>query len=121
MNEKQYHNYRRNAEELNEEIIFCCNDSESCEHYGSIHRLFTPKKARLDNGKALEMAAIFYNCGSEEIKKEVYPLDIVDTAGVWDDIDFINYLYENNYFNNYDAIITPDGAVVFDKKFMTII
>jgi hypothetical protein len=119
-NENIYHNFRRNESEVGEEIIFCAKDEESSSHYGKIHLTFDSSQpnVKLDNGDALKAAADYYNYTEEEMHDEVYPENIVSSAGVWDDIDFINYLYDNNYFFSNDAIITPDGAVVFDKKFM---
>ena len=118
----KYWNHREESE-LNEEIIFCAEDKESCEHYGPICRVFDSEKsgAKLDDGTALKIATVFYDVEEEDIKDEVYPDRIVSSAGVWDDIDFINYLYDENYFSSFDAIETGDGAIVFNAKFMEIV
>ena len=118
----KYHNYRE-SHELEESIVFCHEDAERCEHYGPIHRIFDSEKTEyLDNGEALELAIKFYEGEDyENVKSCVYPDDIVGSAGAWDDIDFINFLENKNYFAKYDAIITPDGAVVFNYELMEVI
>lgn len=115
-----YHNYRRNKNEIGEEIVFFSDNEESSSHYGNIHQIFDSEQPNLsmDDGTALQEAMKFYHTTEEEIYDSVYPPRIVESAGVWDDIEFINYLYDINYFNHYDAILTPDGAVVFDNKFI---
>lgn len=116
----KYWNHR-NENELNEEIVFCADDRESCEHYGPVCRVFDTDSARLDDGTAVKMAMDFYQVDEDEAKKTIYPERVVSYAGAWDDIEFINYLYDNNYFSDFDAIETGDGAIVFDASLMTIV
>jgi len=130
MNTKYYYNYRRNEEELNEEIIFCSNNSEDSDHYGNIQRIFKATQKTLDVTEESEYAKDlfdhfsvfmaeegeeFASLSNEEIEKNINPVNIVESAGAWDNIEFINYLYGNTtFFNRYDGIITTDGAIFFE-------
>jgi len=114
--EQYYYNYRRSNKELDEEIIFCSKNSEDSKHYGNIQRIFKATSKTDKNLKEIiQHAKNFYNTTEEDAKNLVNPAHIVSNAGAWDDIDFINYLYEyTNYFDKHDGIITKDGAVFFE-------
>ena len=62
----------------------------------------------------IEFAAEFYGVTVEDIEPEVNPDDIVDTAGVWDDAQFISELWEKFGDDLGIGFATPDGAVVID-------
>ena len=112
----KYYNYRRNAKELNEEIIFCANSEERSAHYGKIQRVFkATEKTDYDHSEIIKIAVEFYQVSDEEAKRLVNPINIVDTAAAWDDVEFVNYVYDNtDYFSKFDGIITKDGAVFFE-------
>ncbi len=114
--EKYYYNYRRNKSELNEEIIFCVDNPNRSRHYGNIQRIFkATHKTDKDHRDIIKYAEDFYSIDKYEAEKIINPKDITTSAGAWDDIDFINYLYDDTkYFNKYDGIITHDGAVFFE-------
>ncbi len=113
---QKYYNYRRNEKEMNEEIIFCSADPEASNHYGNIQRVFSAtERTDADHAEAIEHAMKFYGIDSEAAEKAINPEYIVSSAGAWDDIEFINYLYsETRYFAKYDGIITSDGAIFFE-------
>ena len=112
----KYYNYRRNESEMNEEIIFCSNNDVDSRHYGDIQRVFVATANTDTNHEEITNHAVnFYGCSVEEAIEMINPSEIVMSAGAWDDIDFINFLYEDtNYFSKYDGIVTNDGAVFFE-------
>ncbi len=113
---KYYYNYRRNEAELDEGIIFCANDPYSSAHYGKIQRIFQATSSTLigANEELKKLAEEFYKLSWEDLEISVYPEDIVEFAGVWQDLDFINFLEYNNFFDNCDGIVIPDGAIFFE-------
>lgn len=66
-----------------------------------------------------ELAEEFY--GSTLSEEEINPPDIVDTAGIWDDKDFVQYLWDNYFEGIMDetgsvpAVLTDDGMIVLDE------
>lgn len=57
--------------------------------------------------------------------KDLNPPDIVDTAGVWENMDFVGYLFDNGFFSwftqdEYPAILTDDGLIVFGDDYKRI-
>jgi len=115
MNQK-YYNYRRNEGEMSEEIIFCANDPEASRHYGDIQRVFVAtEKTDRDHAEIIQHAVDFYGISEAEAADAINPDRIVSSAGAWDDVEFINYLYgETKYFGEHDGIITHDGAIFFE-------
>lgn len=112
----RYYNYRRNESEMNDEIIFCSDNPENSRHYGNIQRVLrATEKTDTDHAEITRHAMNFYGVEKDEAKEIINPSAIVTSAGAWDDVEFINYLYdETDYFKNYDGIITRDGAVFFE-------
>jgi len=113
---KRYYNYRANEAELDESIIFCSDNPEDSSHYGNIQRVFkTTENTDKDYKEITNIAEKYYKCTTEEAFDAINPLKIVSSGGAWDDIDFINHVYDNtNYFVNHDGIVTHDGAVFFE-------
>lgn len=101
---------------MNEEIIFCANDPEASRHYGDIQRVFVAtEKTDCEHSEVIRHAVDFYGISAEEAAELVNPEKIVSSAGVWEDVEFINYLYgETKYFSKFNGIITRDGAVFFE-------
>lgn len=114
--EKKFYNYRRNDKEMNEEIIFCADAADKSDHYGNIQRIFiATDRTDSDHSEIIRIAKEFYNTTEEDAESLINPSHIVESAGAWDDIEFINHVYENtNYFNEFDGIVTNDGAVFFE-------
>lgn len=52
---------------------------------------------------------------SDEIFECFNPVDIVESAGAWDNEDFVRFFWDCVY-DDERAIITNDGAIVFDKS-----
>lgn len=121
----KYYNYRRNEAECNEEIIFCADDAEKSSHYGNIKRTFiATDRTDKDHKKVTKHAMDFFGVDEETAENCINPDRIVTSAGAWDNIEFINYLYDETcYFSKYDGIITNDGAVFFeinDKNLISV-
>ena len=66
-----------------------------------------------------ELAEEFY--GTTLSEGEINPPDIVETAGIWDDKDFVQYLWDNYFEGIMDetgsvpAVVTDDGMIVLDE------
>lgn len=58
----------------------------------------------------------FEHLSGEDIYNACLPVDIVDSAGIYDDGDLVQWLWEH-VFEERDirAVSTPDGAIVFDE------
>jgi len=135
-----FYNYRRDIRQGDEPVIFCSDNPEKSNHYGNIQRIFKATNRTLDLRKKndrrvielVDYAIIFFNEWDPFIPDEyeeapskeeefdlVYnslnPKDIVESAQAWDNIEFINYLYdETKIFDKYDGCITGDGAIFFE-------
>ena len=44
----------------------------------------------------------------------INPEAIVDSAGLWDSISFVNWFYDT--FNDLNGILTDDGGIVFNPN-----
>jgi hypothetical protein len=113
---KKYYNYRRTLDELDEEIVFCSDNPEDSRHYGNYQRIFVATE-RTDalHKEVIKHASEFYKIDEKESELLINPVNIVTSAGAWDDVEFINYLYEDtDYFIFHDGIITNNGAVFFE-------
>lgn len=109
----KYFNYRRNETECNEELIFCSDNPESSSHYGNIKRTFVADKYTI-NTENETLRSLFVDFYGEMDEESLNPDNIVSSAGCWDDIDFINHLEENRFFDTgVSGVITSDGAVFF--------
>jgi len=87
-------------------------DSDNNAHYGNhVWTLKTELPKVPDN--VIEYAADFFGIEIEEARELCNPVDIVDTAGAWDDPQFVSEVY---YFcGEPTGFRTPDGAVVLDR------
>lgn len=59
----------------------------------------------------------------EELFEAFNPEDIVDTAQAWDNDDMVQWFYDNvlQDGDTFKAVITRDGAVVFDASLLKMI
>lgn len=69
--------------------------------------------------KLRELSEEFY--GEAVSDEELNPPDIVDTAGVWDDPDFVQYMWDNYFEDEFyrtdkvPAVVTEDGMIVLGR------
>lgn len=64
--------------------------------------------------------ADFEHMDAEEVYEMFNPLDIVDTAGAWDDGSLTQWIYERVLEPiQIRAVITEDGAIVFDEELIS--
>ncbi len=74
--------------------------------------------------KLRELAEEFY--GETVSDEEINPPDIVMSAGVWDDMDFVQYAWDNYFEGEMDrtgkvpAVVTEDGMIVIDEDFSRV-
>lgn len=121
-NSRYFYNYRRNKNELEDELIFCSDNPDTSKHYGNIQRIFkaTNRTLKKVNKELINYYKEFIKEWSGETiidsdaVKNLNPIRIVSSAGAWDNIEFINFLYDKNFFFEYDGLITNDGAIFFE-------
>lgn len=74
--------------------------------------------------KLRELTEEFY--GETVSDEEINPPDIVMSAGVWDDMDFVQYAWDNYFEGEMDrtgkvpAVVTEDGMIVIDEDFSRV-
>lgn len=74
--------------------------------------------------KLRELAEEFYEETVSD--EEINPPDIVMSAGVWDDMDFVQHAWDNYFEGEMDrtgkvpAVVTEDGMIVIDKDFSRV-
>lgn len=57
-----------------------------------------------------------YRTTAEELAEQLDPSDIVDGAGIWDAPDIVEIIYNEVLEpNGWDAVLTSNGAIVFDR------
>ena len=61
----------------------------------------------------VDFAERHYSIGPEEAAELVRPDDIVDSAGAWDDPDFMNALWDSGLIDDVQGFKTGDGAITF--------
>ena len=69
--------------------------------------------------EVVAFAAEYYGCSLEQAERECNPASIVDSAGVWDDAQFVSDLWqamEAGLVAMAAGFRTPDGAVVIDRE-----
>ena len=92
-------------------MLFC--DSERNAHYGG--HVWTLKTELPPVPQAvIAYAAEFFDVDQAEAEELVNPLDIVDSAGAWDDAQFVSDVFQ--FCGEPVGFRTPDGAVVLDRE-----
>ena len=100
---------RHNNIDTGHVVLFC--DSDRNANYGD--HIWTLKTEMPEVPEAvIEYAAEFFGVEIEEAKELCNPVDIVSTAGAWDDEQFCS---EVSAFFAPVGFKTPDGAVVIDR------
>lgn len=109
--------HRRNADRLNEGhvILFCDNDKNWS--YGN--HVWELRSALPEvTAEVIAFAADCYGISEAEADALCNPVDIVDSAGAWDDAQFVSDLY---HALGPVGFRTPDGAVVLDRYSVDIV
>lgn len=108
--------HRRDEETLGNNIILFAEEGN--DHYGD--NVWT-LKTELPSipSDVINYAAGYYNIDTDEAADLVNPDDIVDTAGAWDDQQFVSDLWqamESGLVAMSAGFRTNDGAVVIDRE-----
>ena len=102
--------HRRNNPELATHVMLFAEANN--EHYGAhVWTLVSDLPSIPED--LVELAAEHYGVTADEIRDEVDPTDIVNTAGVWDDPEFCYLAWDTFGAAGYR---TQDGAVVLDRE-----
>ena len=110
--------HRRHEASLNNgfAILFCDNDENA--HYGDhVWTLNSDLPLASDSEQLVSFTADYYSVSVDEAAELVNPSRIVDTAGAWDDQDFVSELWqamEQGQLKEVAGYRTNDGAVVID-------
>lgn len=92
-------------------MLFC--NSERNAHYGE-HVWTLKTELPPVPQTVIEFAAEFFGVDQTEAEELVNPEDIVDSAGAWDDSQFVSEVYQ--FCGEPTGFRTPDGAVVLDRE-----
>lgn len=92
-------------------MLFC--DSERNSHYGS-HVWTLQTELPAVSQAVIDYASEFFGVDQTEAESLVNPDDIVDSAGAWDDAQFVSEVYQ--FCGEPTGFRTPDGAVVLDRE-----
>ena len=103
--------HRRHNSNLTSNVILFAESGN--EQYGSnVWTLATELPYAGDDTGLIAFAAEFYGVDVDEATSLVNPSDIVDSAGAWDDQQFVSECWQRFERTGYR---TYDGAVVLDK------
>lgn len=109
---------RSNSQLSNADVILFAEDSDRNAHYGD--HVWTLATDLPEIGQELiNWAAEYYSVDNDEAEELVNPSDIVDTAGAWDDRQFVSDLWqamESGQIATAPGYRTQDGAVVIDRE-----
>jgi hypothetical protein len=91
---------------------------EGNEHYGEHVWTLNTELPRVTD-ELVAWAAEYYETDLDEARELVDPDDIVNTAGAWDDPQFVSELWQAMEYNKIEMVAgyrTYDGAVVVDVQ-----
>lgn len=110
--------HRRQSKELSEHVMLFAEDGN--EHYGDhVWTLKSELPRASESQELIDYAAEFYGVDHEEAENLIDPENIVDTAGAWDDVDFVRNLWNEMEMSGIKTVAgyrTFDGAVVLDAE-----
>lgn len=97
-------------------ILFAENGNE---HYGEGHVCYVLETELPPvSDDIVAFAAEYYSIDTAEARELVDPSDIVNTAGAWDDVQFVSDLWQEMECGPIKEVAgyrTQDGAVVIDR------
>jgi len=96
---------------------------EGNDHYGDFYFELTTELPAITD-ELVAFAAGYYEIDAEEARDLVDPSDIVDSAGAWDDVQFVSDLWqamESGALVASAGYRTYDGAVVLDLDAVELI
>jgi hypothetical protein len=88
------------------------------DHYGDIYYELETELPSVP-AELIAFVAEYYDIDEDEARELVDPSDIVDTAGAWDDVQFVSDLWqamESGEIKECAGYRTQDGAVVIDLE-----
>lgn len=101
--------------------MFAAGDADRCSFYGSYHWVFAGSDITARDIINAALEAGFEDAIYPIIEDEFDPANIVNTAGVWDDIDAVAWLWDNVFApNGWTSVTLSDGAVVFDASLIKL-
>jgi len=96
---------------------------EGNEHYGDIYYELNTNLPQVTE-ELVAYTAKYYDIDTEEARELVDLSDIVDTAGAWDDVQFVSDVWqamECGDLKDSAGYRTQDGAVVLDREGVNLI
>ena len=91
---------------------------EGNEHYGDFYYELETELPQVTD-ELVAFTAEYYGIDKDEARDLVDPSDIVDTAGAWDDVQFVSDVWQAMEFGQIKESAgyrTQDGAVVIDLE-----
>ena len=109
--------HRRHSARLSTNVVLFAEGGN--EQYGNnVWTLATELPYAGDDAGLIAFAAEFYGVDTDEAASLVNPSDIVDSAGAWDDQQFVSECWQRFERTGYR---TYDGAVVLDNTAVELI
>lgn len=103
--------HRRSNDTLSNNVMLFAESGN--EHYGEhVWTLVSNLPAACEDEKLIAFTMDWYSVDREEAIGLIDPANIVDTAGAWDDQQFVSYVWQALEPVGYT---TQDGAVVLDQ------
>jgi hypothetical protein len=99
-------------------VVLCAEDLGAIEHYGDeLWSIDTIHFEALPDW-VVAYAAEYYGVDADQIYDELMPESIVDSAGAWDDEEFVRQLWADNEWRLISTIgyRTSDGGVVINPS-----
>ncbi len=109
--------HRRHTPDLNNQHVMLFCDSDNNDHYGDHVWTLRTNLPDVDD-RAIEFCSEFFGVDLNEASNLLNPTDIVDSAGAWDDPQFVSELW--HFCGEPIGFRTPDGAVVLDRESVKI-
>jgi len=111
--------HRRSTSQLSkQDVILFAEDNGSNSHYGS-HVWTLATELPTISQELIVWAAEYFSVDADEAEELVNPSNIVDTAGAWDDRQFVSDLWQAMEAGEIVTVAgyrTQDGAVVIDRE-----
>jgi len=105
--------HRRSSKNMNTRHVMLFCDSDRNDHYGD-HVWTLKTDLPLVPESVIKFACEFFGVDQTEAEDLVNPEDIVDSAGAWDDAQFVSEVFQ--FCGEPTGFRTPDGAVVLDRE-----
>ena len=115
--------HRRSTDAIPDGDVILFGDGMKNDHYGDYEWELRSKLEPVPK-EVVEWAAEFYGVTTDEAQSLVDPEDIVNSAGAWDDREFVSAIWQEMEVGSLAQVAgyaTQDGAVVLDRTAVNMV